>query len=81
MTPESGSHQTASSATQSVDFTYNLEKKGKLARNAAFFRPGRTGERATERDTALLPGILSARNENGALWAVGIGAVAVRLIS
>ena len=69
------------SATQSVDLPYNLEKSGKLARNAAFFCPERTGERATERDSALLAEILSARNKNGALSAVGIGAAAVRLMS
>ena len=55
------------SATQSVDLAYNLEKAERSRGRPGFSHYERTGERGTERDSAVLAGILSAPNEVGSL--------------
>ena len=55
------------SATQSVDLAYNLERAERSRERPGFFHSERTGERGTERDSAVLAAILYAPNEVGSL--------------
>ena len=55
------------SAKQSVDLAYDLEKTERLRGRPGFFESERTGERGTERDSAVVAAILSAPDEDGSL--------------
>ena len=52
-------------AKQSVDLAYDLEKTERLRGRPGFFESERTGERGTERDSAVVAAILSAPDEVG----------------
>ena len=66
-TLETGSHQTASSANQSVHFAYILEKAETPHELWRSFRPQRTGESWQTPGSPDSASILSVRNKNGSL--------------